>query len=243
MTLPFELEEPAPIPGAGPTSRLGPAIAVHIAATSASQKLLGGDAILVGWSFRESTGLAGALAELYDGGDAGGTLLGILSFSGGADPAASQSAQAATASGGNAAQAATITPGAGVTAFIQSLRITGLGATAAAQVTATLAGVTGGTINYPVSVPAGVTVPITPIFDGWGTVGLPGSAPATAITLTLPAFGAGNTLESASISGYFRNQVGFTDRQSFGLSGLYVQSALYLNMITGSIKGSIWIRR
>ena len=243
MTLPFDVEEPAPIPGAGPTTRLGLPFSVPIPSTSASGVLLGGDQILCGWALIDSGGGAGASAELYDGGSSGGVLLGAITFQGGPDNSASQVSAAQSASGANAIQTASITPAAGVTAFITSLRITGLGATAAAQVTATLAGVLGGTINYPVSVPAGVTVPITPVFDGFGTRGLRNSAGGVAITATLPAFGAGNTLEQIEINGYFLSTLGLTDRQWFGLSGIYVRTGLFLNMISGTVKGTFWIRQ
>lgn len=242
MTTQFEVDLPAPIPGAGPSSREGLIIAVPFAAVTTNLKVLGGDAILAGWILRETTGLAGAIVELFDGADTTGVLVGSFGMSAGSDISASQSAQAATASGANAQQVATITPGAGVTAFLQSFRITGLGATAASTVTATLTGVQGGTINYPVSVPAGVTVPITPVTDTFGTTGLQASGPATAISLTLPAFGAGNTLESAEIVGYFRNQIGFGDRQWFGAGGLYLRSGLFMNVLSGSVKGTFFIR-
>ena len=242
MALVYDIEEPAPIPGAGPTSRLGPAISVPFGLTSADIALLGGDAILCGWSIEPTAGSTGALAELYDGSSIGGVLLGAINLQGGADITASQTPQASTASGANAAQAATITPAAGITAFITSLRITGMGATAAGQVTATLTGVLGGTISYPITVPAGATVPITPVTDSFGTRGLAGSAAAQAITLNLPAFGAGNTLEVAEITGYFQQSVGFVDRQWFGLSGIYCRTGLFLHLISGSVKGTIYIR-
>lgn len=238
----FEVDLPAPIPGAGRTTREGLIIAVPTGVISASVKIFNADCILAGWQFRESTGLGGAIAELYDGGDAGGVFLGTLSLQGGADVTTSQSPQAATQSGGNAQQVATITPGAGIFAFITALRIDGLGATAAAVVNATLTGVQGGTRTYPVNVPLGVTVPVTPVTDSFGTRGLQSSAVATPISLTVPAFGAGNTLEEAEINGYFQNAIAYADRSWFGANGIYLRSGLFLNVISGSLKGTFFIR-
>lgn len=238
----FEVDLPAPIPGAGRTSREGLIIAVPTGTLSASAKIFNADAILCGWQFRESTGLGGAIAELYDGADAGGVFLGTLSLQGGADVTSSQSPQAVTASGANAQQVATITPAAGVFAFITALRIDGLGATGAAVVNATLTGVQGGTRTYPVNVPTGVTVPITPVTDSFGTRGLQNSAGGQAISLTVPAFGAGNTLEEAEINGYFQNSIAYPDRSWFGANGIYLRSGLFINVISGSIKGTFFIR-
>ncbi len=238
----FEVDLPAPIPGAGRTSREGLIIAVPIAPTAASAKIFNADCILAGFQFRESTGLGGAIAELYDGGDSGGAFLGSIALQGGADVTSSQSPQAITASGANAQQVATITPGAGLFAFLTALRIDGLGATAAAVVNATLTGVQGGTRTYPVNVPAGVTVPITPVTDSFGTRGLQSSAVAQAIALTVPAFGAGNTLEEAEINGYFQNALLQRDGQWFGANGVYIRSGLFLNVISGTVKGTIFIR-
>jgi hypothetical protein len=242
MTLAFDIEEPAPIPGGGPSNRLGPAISIPIPLTSVDLPLMGGDCILCGWSFEPTAGSVGALAELYDGASTGGVLLAGINLQGGADITAAQTPQGSTASGANASEVASITPAAGVLAFVTALRIDGLGATAAAQVTATLTGVLGGTRSYPVSVPAGVTVPITPVQDSFGTRGLQNSAAGQQISLTVPAFGAGNTLEEAEITGYFQSSIGFVDRQWFGLSGLYVRSGLFLHLISGSVKGTIYIR-
>lgn len=239
----FEATEPAPIPGAGPTNREGRVITVPFIATATDVTLLGGDAILMGWSIRESTRVNVAAGELYDGGSATGSFLACIDVNRWADLLASQTPASATASGANAAQAATITPAAGVTAFIQSLRIEGLGATAATEVTATLTGVAGGTISYPVSVPAGVAVPITPIEDSFPGRGLAGSAAGQAITLNLPAFGAGNTLETAEIQGYLQAAVDLVDTKWFGEGGIYLQTGLFLHVTQGSLRGAIWIRQ
>ena len=242
MSIDFEtalLETP---PGAPASGYHGFVLPVPFAATASSKLLIGVSCALMGWSIRESTGLAGAIVELLSGGDANGELLASLALTAGFDPSASQTPTASTASGGNAVQTATIAAVAGVFNFITSLRITGLGATGATEVTATLTGVQGGTINYPVSVPVGATVPITPVFDTFGTRGLQASAVNTAISLALPAFGAGNTLESASISGYTQLAAGSDRTANTPGDGVQARSGVFLNVVSGTVKGTIWVR-
>lgn len=242
MGIDFEtalLETP---PGAPASGYHGFIIPVPFAATSASQLLFGPACALMGWSIRESTGLAGAIVELLSGGSSGGELLASLSLTAGFDPSAAQTPQSSSASGGNAVQTATIPAVAGVFGFITSLRITGLGATAATEVTATLTGVQGGTINYPVSVPAGAAVPITPVIDSFGTRGLQASAVNTAIVLTLPAFGVGNTLEAVSITGYTQLAAGTDRTANCPGDGLQARSGVFLNVVSGTVKGTIWVR-
>jgi hypothetical protein len=231
------------IPGGGPTDRLGPVIVVPVATTTVDQNILTGDCNLLGWSFRESTGLGGAVAELIDGGDNNGSLAGCIDLTAGFDPAASQSPQANTAAGANSIATATIGGGAGTLVFVTSLRIEGLGATGATEVQAVLAGVLGGAITYPVTVPAGVAVAIPAIEDQFGGRGLQASAVAQAITLTLPAFGAGNTFSEVELQGYIQTAAGAADTQWLGDSGIYIQVGLRLRVVSGSIRGSLWIRR
>lgn len=45
-----------------------------------SQKVLGGPGLLMGWSFLESTGAAGATVEVWDGGDTTGQLVTAISL-------------------------------------------------------------------------------------------------------------------------------------------------------------------
>jgi hypothetical protein len=232
-----------PIPGGGPTNREGLPIALPIASTSTDLELFNGDCILMGWSLRESTALAGAICELYDGGGVGGVLLGSVALMTAADLIASQSPNDAQASGANAALAPTIGGVAGVTEFLSSIEITGLGATAAGEVTATLTGGLGGPINYPIAVPAGVATPIVNIFDNFGGRGLQAAAAGTAFVLNVPAFGAGNTLAEAALQGYAQGTVGFAETKWFGPDGIYVQGGLFLHLVLGSVKGTIWFRR
>jgi hypothetical protein len=96
---------------------------------------------------------------------------------------------------GNVAAAsavATLPAVSGKTNYIEGFTITGAGATGASNVVATLTGLLGGTNSYIVTAPAGVTTAIqalTVVFD----TARPASAANTAIVVTLPSLGAGNT--------------------------------------------------
>lgn len=241
----FEAETGLPIPAAGLRALTGQVIVVPVPSTSAGIVILKGDALLMGWSFKETTGSASASAELFDGADATGSFCAALELGSTSSANSGQTPVSSTNTQAGAVATATMPAVAGQFNIIQSLRITGLGATAATVVTATLAGVQGGSITYPVTVPAGVTVAITPVTDQFGGVGLQGSAVNTAITLTLPSFGAGNTNEVASIAG-FVGAVGTPVRRAetewFGDNGIYIRSGLFLNVITGTVKGAVWIR-
>jgi len=99
----------------------------------------------------------------------------------------------ATATAAAATATATLSSATGRRACIQGFSITGLGATATAAVEAT---VSGGpvTMKFLVVVPAGVTVGLTPLTILFGgDNGLPASADATDIVVTVPSFGSGNT--------------------------------------------------
>lgn len=237
-----EFALPASVPGAELTGRRGMVQSAPFGTISAGKQVVTVACALMGWSIRESTGVAGAIVEILSGGGSDGELLVTLGLNSGFDPSAAQSPQAQSSSGANAVQTATITPGAGVTAFITTLRIEGLGATGATEVQATLTGVLGGTITYPVSVPAGATTPITPVTDSFGTRGLPGSAAGQAISLSLPAFGAGNTFEEASITGYLQTSAGSEKTGTAPGHGLLAPGGLFINVIQGSVKGALWFR-
>jgi hypothetical protein len=94
-----------------------------------------------------------------------------------------------------------VVPQTGDTAWLCGFTVTGLGATAATSVTVTVTGLLGGvTLSYVLAVPAGVTTPITPLTVEFATPLQ--SAPGTTITVSVPAFGAGNTAVSVVAHGY-----------------------------------------
>lgn len=111
-------------------------------------------------------------------------------------------AHAASGNVANATAAATLAAIPGKTAYCTGFEITGGGATAAALVTATLAGILGGTATYIFGAPAGATVQATPLCVKL-QVPIPASALNTAITLSLPALGAGNTNAAVTIHGFY----------------------------------------
>lgn len=114
------------------------------------------------------------------------------------------SGTAVGASSGNVANAqaqAALAAVSGKTNYVSGIDISFSGATAASVKTATLAGLLGGTQSFTITVPAGATIagqPFTLMFDP----PFPASGTNTAITLTLPALGAGNTNATVNIRGF-----------------------------------------
>jgi hypothetical protein len=101
----------------------------------------------------------------------------------------------------NAAATATIPAAAAKTGYLTGFEITGAGATAGAVVLATITGLLGGTATYAVVVPAGITTSITPLTVEFGPP-LPASAVNTAIVVSLPALGLGNTNAATVAHGF-----------------------------------------
>lgn len=101
----------------------------------------------------------------------------------------------------NASAAASLPAVAAVTNFLAGVEITFAGATGALNVIATITGLLGGTRSYICTVPAGVAVQGTPLLLRFDPP-IPSSAVNTAIVVTLPALGAGNTHACVNISGY-----------------------------------------
>ena len=109
-----------------------------------------------------------------------------------------------TGSSGNVANAnavATLAAVAAKTTYITGFVLTAAGATAAGVVTATVTGVITGTMSFTFAVPAGATVGATPLVVNF-PVPIPASAVNTAIVVTLPALGSGNTNATASATGF-----------------------------------------
>ena len=110
------------------------------------------------------------------------------------------SVAAFSANEANAIATASLPAVVGKTNNLAGFIINGTGATAAGVVLATVSGLAGGTIEIPIAVPAGVDVGLTPIAVNF-TQPLPASAADTAITITLPALGAGNTNAAVGLWG------------------------------------------
>ena len=108
------------------------------------------------------------------------------------------------ASSGNvaaASAAATLAGAASKTTYISGFQITGAGATAASVISVTVAGLKDGTSTYTMAIPAGVTTAVQPLIVYFYPP-LPASATNTAIVVTAPSFGAGNTNATCNAQGY-----------------------------------------
>lgn len=102
-----------------------------------------------------------------------------------------------------AAAVATLAAAAAKTTYISGFQCMGLGAVAAATVEVTITGLLGGTLTYLVSVPAGATVAVSPFpLDVTFNPPLPASAVNTAIVVTMPSLGVGNTKAVTNAQGY-----------------------------------------
>ncbi len=109
-----------------------------------------------------------------------------------------------TAASGNVAAAAAVAtlPGApGLTTFISGFEITASGATAASCVNATVAGVVSGSLTYTFCAPAGITAEAPPLIVNFNPP-IPAASVNTAIIVTLPSLGAGNTNATVVTHGF-----------------------------------------
>lgn len=101
-----------------------------------------------------------------------------------------------------ASAAAAIPASVGKLSYVTGFEITAGGATSAALVVATLDGLIGGvTGTFIFGAPAGVAVAAQPLLVVFAEP-IPASAVNTAITLTLPSLGTGNTNAAVTIHGF-----------------------------------------
>jgi hypothetical protein len=111
---------------------------------------------------------------------------------------------AASASGAAQSNAATLAATAAKTNFLEGFDVSGGGATAASVIEVSITGLAAGTLKYELNILAGVTGPMNA--QGGFSVRfpqpLPASAVNTAITVTVPSFGAGNTNASVVCYGF-----------------------------------------
>ncbi len=109
--------------------------------------------------------------------------------------------QASSGNMANASAVATLAAKAGVTNYLQGFQVTASGATAGLAVTGTVTGLLGGTMSFTFVFPAGVAVAAQPLIYYFEPA-LPASAPNTAIVVTVPAGGSGNTNATVSAQGF-----------------------------------------
>lgn len=101
----------------------------------------------------------------------------------------------------NASAVATLAAAAGKMTYITGFQCTASGATAGADVTVTVAGVVGGTMNYTQTAPTGATLGAYPLIVPFSHP-IPASAINTAIVVTMPALGTGNTNATCAAQGF-----------------------------------------
>lgn len=109
-----------------------------------------------------------------------------------------------TAASGNVANAsavATLAASATKTTYITGFTISSSGATVGSVVSVTVVGTVSTTLTYTYAAPAGVLTMGTPLVVPF-PVAIPGSAVNTAVVVTLPALGGGNTNATVVAHGY-----------------------------------------
>lgn len=119
-------------------------------------------------------------------------------------PSYTDSSIAITAASGNVAAGAavaTLAAVAGRTTYITGFEITSSGATAALVVNPTITGTVTGTLTYVYAAVAGVTLINQPLVVTFNPP-IPASAINTAIVVTLPSLGAGNTNAAVVAHGF-----------------------------------------
>jgi len=102
----------------------------------------------------------------------------------------------------NANAVATLPAIAGRTLYLTGFEATSAGATAGIAVNLTVTGVTGGTLNYVFTAAVGAAVASVPLTVEY-TYPIPASDVNTAIVVTLPALGLGNTNATVVAHGYY----------------------------------------
>lgn len=116
-------------------------------------------------------------------------------------PFGSTPVQASSGNIANAIAAAALPAVAAKTNWVTQIEVTGSGAVAGVPVIVTLAGLLGGTRSFIYSAVAGALLENTPLIIPF-PFPLPASAVNTAITLSCPSLGTGNTNNVANIAGF-----------------------------------------
>jgi hypothetical protein len=146
---------------------------------------------------RNGTVISGAVTDpdgrLIVVGANGGSVAGL--------PAGATPLNATSGNQANANAVATLAAAAGKTTYITGFEATSSGATIGAVVLLAISGLLGGTVSYVFAAPAGVLLEATPLIVPFSQP-LPASAANTAIVVTLPALGAGNTNAIVTAHGY-----------------------------------------
>jgi hypothetical protein len=227
-----------------------PSIPIPIPATAASVKLLTQACILTGWSLRETTSLSGLQVEFFDGADTTGVL--VAEQTAYLPPSAtSVSAEVdidvSAFSGAAGATTVTLLGAAGATTFITGFEVTGTGATAAQVTIVTISGILGGSKQYALVIPAGITLLVNPLIVEFSRP-IPASAVNTAIVVTVPSFGAGNTTAATTAHGFQRtsnaggNGLGASATQVLAGPGPLLRGGLFMRVLAGTVTGAVWVK-
>ena len=102
----------------------------------------------------------------------------------------------------NANAVATLPAVAGRTLYLTGFEATATGATAGLAVNVTVTGINGGTLNYAFGAAVGATVTCSPLLINYN-MAIPAADVNTAIVVTLPALGLGNTNAAVVAHGYY----------------------------------------
>lgn len=112
--------------------------------------------------------------------------------------AVQETAQATTAASINTA---TLAASVGQNTYLLGFQISGGGATGASVIACTVTGLKGGTITIDVAIPGAATTQVGPVAPPieWPLIS---SAQNTAIAVSCPSFGSGNTTAAVAAEGY-----------------------------------------
>lgn len=116
-------------------------------------------------------------------------------------PIGATAVQSSSGNVANASAVATLAAAVGKTTYITGFQVTSGGATAASLKSVTITGLLGGTATYTIGVVAGAAAPNAHLVVTF-TPPIPGSATNTAIVVTVPALGAGNTNATVTAHGF-----------------------------------------
>ena len=118
-------------------------------------------------------------------------------------PTGATSVQASSGNVAAAVAAAALPAVSGKTNYLSGFKITGAGSTSGLPVTVTITGLLGGTASYTYTFATGVTVGNQPLIVDFDPP-LPASAVNTAITVSCPSGGTGNTNNTTHAHGYVK---------------------------------------
>lgn len=146
----------------------------------------------------------GAVADAAYSGTGSATIIALLKALAGRVGPVPAGATPVVGDSGNVANAiatATLAGASSKTTYISGLVVTAAGATAAAVVTGTITGLLSGTGHFTFTAPAGATLAATPLVISFPQP-IPANAANTAIAVTLPALGSGNTNATVQAFGF-----------------------------------------